>query len=223
MPRKAKDEVKETKTTTKRAVTRTVAKKTTTKTAAKKTTAKKSTTKTAEKKTATKKATTKAAAKKTTTRKATTAKKVFLTEYYDLPIQYNKTVVKLLAQTPEKLFVYWEISDEDKNNFIDKYGSDFFETTTPILKVYNKTLNYSFEIEINDFANCWYINVDDSSSDYQIELDRKFKTIPGKIVYISTSNDILSPNDHILFEQNLALVPPISRFGTPPLLCFTSA
>ena len=38
----------------------------------------------------------------------------FSPEYYDLPYRYNKTVVKILAQTPTNLFVYWEISDDDR-------------------------------------------------------------------------------------------------------------
>ena len=49
-------------------------------------------------------------------KKSTTTKKrnEFLSEYYDLPYKYNKTVVKILAQTPKTLFVYWEISDKDR-------------------------------------------------------------------------------------------------------------
>ena len=40
----------------------------------------------------------------------------FILEYYDLPYKYNKTVIKALAQNPNTLFVYWEISDEDIQN-----------------------------------------------------------------------------------------------------------
>ena len=147
--------------------------------------------------------------KKTTRkRKSPTKKDDFLVEYYDLPYKYNKTVIKLLAQTPETLFVYWEISDDDRNHFIEKYGENFFETSIPILKIHNKTKNYTFEVEINDFANCWYLHVNDSKCDYQIELDRKLKNnwSNSEYVYVSSSNDIESPNDHILFEQNLSTV-----------------
>ena len=48
-------------------------------------------------------------------------------EYYDLPYRYNQTVVKILAQTPTNLFVYWDISDEDRNSYIEQYGEDFFQ------------------------------------------------------------------------------------------------
>lgn len=143
--------------------------------------------------------------KENTDKKSTTTKKrnEFLSEYYDLPFSYNKTVVKLLAQTPETLFVYWEISDDDRKMYKEKFGDNFFETSTPILKVHNITMNYSFEVEINDFANCWYLHVNDSKCEYEIELDRK-KYIPNKepeYVYISKSNELEAPNDHVLLEK----------------------
>ena len=84
-------------------------------------------------------------------------------EYYDLPNTYNQTTVKLLFQTPKKLFVYWEISEDDKKKYFEENGNDFFETTTPFLVVKNKTKNYSFEIQINDFANSWYFNINDEN------------------------------------------------------------
>ena len=143
--------------------------------------------------------------KENTDKKSTTTKKrnEFLSEYYDLPFSYNKTVVKLLAQTPETLFVYWEISDDDRKMYKEKFGDNFFETSTPILKVHNITMNYSFEVEINDFSNCWYLHVNDSKCEYEIELDRK-KYIPNKepeYVYISKSNELEAPNDHVLLEK----------------------
>ena len=167
--------------------------------------AKKATT-TAKKKTTTKKvATTK---KKTTTRKAearTKKAKVDIVEYYDLPYRYNQTVVKVLAQTPNNLFIYWDISDKDRENYKKQYGENFFETTKPVLIIHNTTMNYSFEIDINDFANSWYLHVNDAKCDYKIELGRRPIKENPKIntdyIYISTSNDIESPNDHILFNK----------------------
>ena len=173
--------------------------------------------KTTSKKTATKKSTTKAktaTAKKTTakSKKSTTksSKKVWPAEYYDLPQKYNKTVVKVLAQTPKTLFIYWEISDDDIEKFKKDYGDNFFETTKPVLIIHNDTLNYSFEVEINDFANSWYLHVNDSKSDYRIELGRRpfqvNENIKSDYIYITSSNEIESPNDHILFNNSQKMV-----------------
>ena len=111
---------------------------------------KKTTKATTTKKTSTNKSATKAT--KTTTRKSTSTKAVkkleenIVAEYYDLPYRYNETIVKILYQTPNVLFVYWDISDYDRNKFINEYGENFFNNTVPILKVFNLTKNYSFEM-----------------------------------------------------------------------------
>ena len=204
------------------ATSKTVAKKTTAKTTAVKSTTSKTSTSTKKKpatKSTTKKATTKTVAKKSTAKKATTSKrkssttkkaKVDIVEYYDLPYRYNQTVVKVLAQTPTNLFIYWDISDKDRENYKKQYGENFFETTKPVLIIHNTTMNYSFEVDINDFANSWYLHVNDAKCDYKIELGRRpikeISKIDTDYIYISTSNDIESPNDHILFNKEQKMV-----------------
>lgn len=136
-----------------------------------------------------------------------------IVEYYDLPYKYGNTIVKLLAQTPQTLFVYWEISETDIINFKKQYGDNFFDITKPVLIVHNLTLNTITEVEINDFANCWYLNAEAADCVYDIELARKFinkvensksETVEKNGVsylHIATSNTLNAPNDHILFEH----------------------
>lgn len=126
-----------------------------------------------------------------------------MVEYYDLPYRYNETVVKILAQTPTMLFIYWDISDADRNSFLEKYGKDFFNQTKPVLVVTNRTMNYSFEVDINDFANSWYLHVNDADCDYSIELGRKpiNNNDIDNYIYVTTSNDMEMPNNHILFDK----------------------
>ena len=177
---------------------------------------------------------TKVQKKETTTKKKTVATKrvskakkgveildrQFSAEYYDLPFRYNQTVVKILAQTPQNLFIYWEISDVDRESLKKQYGEYFFEITKPVLVVHNETLNYSFEVDIDDFANSWYLHVNDSNSEYKIELGRRpipvnynyisnydvnkkgpIKEIQTPYIYISSSNELDAPNDKILFNM----------------------
>ena len=154
--------------------------------------------------------------KKTTTGKSTskkkkeTVKKIEPVEYYDLPYRYNQTVVKVLAQTPTTLFIYWDISDEDRKRFEEQYGENFFESTKPILVVHNDTLGYSFEVEINDFANSWYLHIADSKCDYRIELGRrpikKDEKLNTDYIYVTTSNEMEAPNDRILFNKEQKMV-----------------
>ena len=137
-------------------------------------------------------------------------------EYYDLPYRYNETIVKVLAQTPKKLFVYWDLADSDREKYIQAFGDDFFYKTYPVLLLYNEDRKYVKEIPINDFANSWYIDVDDPKTNYIIQLGRKFinqpqvdynKVIEHNIIIrndyipLSDSNRIESPNDHVLLES----------------------
>lgn len=233
MPRKTKEpeenKINTKKTSTKKVATNTakstvksttskkVASKETKKASAKKTTAKTSSAKSTSSKKAAKSTvakktnvTKKSTTKKATTGKKTTTKKPVVVEYYDLPYRYNQTVVKVLAQTPTTLFIYWDISDDDRKKYVEEYGENFFETTKPVLKIFNDTLNYNFEIDINDFANSWYLHVNDSNCDYRVELGRRpiqySEKNPNQYIYISQSNEIEAPNDKILFDKNQKMV-----------------
>ena len=201
-----------------------VAKKAEKKVTAQKTTVKKTTT-TAKKATVKKASTKKVTARKSTAKKAATTRKatgktkkqeqfVDIVEYYDLPYRYNETVVKILYQTPNTLFIYWDISDKDRENYIKQYGKNFFNITRPVLIIHNITMNYSFEVPIDDFANSWYLHINDSKCDYKVELGRRpnyyneeaTKEIQENIntdyIYVSSSNEIETPNDHVLFSTN---------------------
>ena len=128
-----------------------------------------------------------------------------------MPYRYNQTIVKILAQTPSTLFIYWDISDSDRENYKKQFGDNFFETTRPVLKIFNDTMNYSFEIEINDFANSWYLHVNDAKCAYRVELGRRPIYNPSDIggndyLYISDSNEIEAPNDRILIDRTQNIV-----------------
>ena len=167
---------------------------------------KKNTTKTIEKKSVAKKSS------KTTIKEEQKVAEVV--EYYDLPYRYNETIVKILYQTPDTLFVYWDIADSDRENYIKQYGENFFNITRPVLIIHNDTMHYSFEIPINDFANSWYLHINDSKCNYRVELGRRpnyynhevIKEIKENIktdyIYITSSNKIESPNDRVLFNTN---------------------
>lgn len=202
MPRKTKEnnEAKESKNAS--------SKKSTSQKTLSSTTKKASTKKNTNKKTSTaKKVSTSKKSSTSNNKKSTPKKETKIVEYYDLPYRYNQTMVKILAQTPSTLFIYWEISDTDIENYKKEYGENFFETTKPVLIVHNTTLNYTFEVEINDFANSWYLHINDSKSRYNIELGRRpihyNENIKKDYIYFTSSNAIDVPNDHILLNPYL--------------------
>lgn len=162
------------------------------------------------------------AKKKTTSSKKVAAEKKFKSEYYDLPYFYNKTVVKVLAQTPKMLFIYWEVSEDDRKSFQKQFGEKFFEITRPVLIVFNDTLHYSFEVDINDFANSWYLHINDADCNYHVELGRRpinyennqnvyIKNEENHVyipyyVYLTSSNEMTSPNNRIMFDSLLKTI-----------------
>ena len=187
--------------------------KTATKKATSKTTKATKTTKTTKKAATTK--TTKTTKKVTSTKKEATKKKAInpvsnMVEYYDLPYRYNLTNITVLAQNPETLFVYWDISDEDRAKFVAEYGEHFFNDTYPVLIVHNLTTNQSKEIAIDDFANNWYIDVENSKCKYKVELGRRPKehqsTVTKEYMNVTDSNTIEIPNDHVLFFKNYDMI-----------------
>ena len=128
---------------------------------------------------------------------------------------YNRTIVKVLAQTPKMLFIYWEVSEDDRDLFKRLYGENFFNHTKPVLIVYNDTMNYSFEVDVDDFANSWYLHINDANCEYHVELGRKPISninhydqpiyIPY-YVYVTSSNEMTSPNNTIMFDPNLKTI-----------------
>ena len=157
-----------------------------------------------------------AANKEDVERKKSEEVKKYLVEYYDLPYRYNETTVKILAQTPKKLFVYWDISDNDRQKYVETFGNEFFNKTYPVLLVYNEDKKYVKEVEINDFANSWYIDIDDPKTKYTIQLGRKLRDysivnmqkvqehniiLKSDYLPFADSNTLEAPNDHILLES----------------------
>lgn len=130
-------------------------------------------------------------------------KNVEILQYFELPYRYNETTVKILAQTPKTLFVYWDIADHDIDQYRLNYGDNFFNETYPVLLVKNETYGYVEEITINDFANSWYLHIKDPNSKYSIELGRRYQNkskFESPYIYVKNSNEIIVPNDKVLID-----------------------
>lgn len=110
------------------------------------------------------------------------------TEYYELPNKYNKTVVRLLVQSPTRMFVYWEVGDDSIKQF-ESQKMDY-SSAQPVLKIKNITMNYSYDIPIDPFSNNYYIDVKDPDCEYQVELGRIQNE---KFVNLYTSNSATVP------------------------------
>ncbi len=119
-------------------------------------------------------------------------------EYYELPKCYHQTIIRLLVQSPTRMFVYWEVSDQTIQAFNQSFEN--YSDCTPVLKVTNKTKNYSYLIPVDPYANNYYIQVEDSGCHYQVELGRCTKTKEYHNLY--TSNQVTVPSATPTFQTN---------------------
>ena len=91
-------------------------------------------------------------------------------EYYELPTKYNETIVRLLVQSPTRMYAYWEVDENYINNFKVDYSA-----CIPVLKITNLTMNYSYEVQIDPYATNYYIDVKDVNCEYKVELRKKIQ------------------------------------------------
>lgn len=117
--------------------------------------------------------------------------RIFKSEYYELPAKYNQTMIRLLVQSPTRMFAYWEVSDETIKAFSKNQSN--YSDCTPALKITNLTMNYSYTIPVDPYANNYYIDVEDSGCDYKVELGRFSR---NKFINIYTSNQATVPTNH---------------------------
>lgn len=113
------------------------------------------------------------------------------TGYY-LPLNYNDNKIILLVRDPYCLFVYWEISNDKRENFINQFGYDAWNNSKPVLKITNVTLSTVEYLEINDFTSNWYINVNNPNCIFNVEIGRFVSS--DFFIQLATSNSVHTPS-----------------------------
>lgn len=125
-------------------------------------------------------------------------------EYFDIPYRYNETKIYLLFQTPLMLFAFWDISDNDENKYIEKFGKDSYFNSKIYLKITNETNGKVFNVDINPFAKNWYIQIQEPYCKYRAEVCRSIK---NHEISMASSNTLNTPNNKIIMpKQNLKFV-----------------
>lgn len=119
-----------------------------------------------------------------------------ISEYYELPTKYNETIVRLLVQSPTRMYAYWEVSDVAIKNFNNQKID--YNSSTPVLKITNLTMNYSYEVNIDPFATNYYIDVKDVNCNYKVELGRRCN---NKYIGIYESNQVKIPRSAPVFQK----------------------
>ena len=117
-------------------------------------------------------------------------------EYYDLPTKYDETVVRLLVQSPTRMYVYWEVAEDSIKNFYNNHIN--YNNCTPVLKITNLTMNYSYEIPVDPYATNYYIEVKDANCNYKVELGRRQN---DRFISVFESNQVTIPRSAPIYNK----------------------
>lgn len=120
---------------------------------------------------------------------------------HSLPHSYGETRINVMARDPYWIFAYWEVSTERKEELRNRYGHAAWDSSCPVLRVYDVTGVYFFdsgrffEIRINDYTSSWYINTGQAGHTYCVELGRLLPD--GRFITIARSNPVTTPRDRV--------------------------
>jgi len=116
----------------------------------------------------------------------------------DIPENYNETYMCAIPRDPLWAFVYWEISGITQKGLCKTYSNETYQTAKRILRVvdisdivYDGNNAQQFvDIEINEFANNWYIQIPQAGRTYIVEFGLLFKDGSTSIVVRSNTFSI---------------------------------
>ncbi|MFZ5646730.1 MAG: DUF4912 domain-containing protein [Bacillota bacterium] len=119
----------------------------------------------------------------------------------ELPQSYGIDRLVLMVRDPYWLYAYWEITATRMEEISAKYGSQAWENSRPVLRVYDVTgvdftgnnANRYFDCSLSDYTENWYINVAESNRSYCVDLGRIFPD--GSFITILRSNIVTTPRD----------------------------
>ncbi len=117
----------------------------------------------------------------------------------NLPQSYHESYFRAMARDPEWVFAYWEIDPKQIQDLKSRLGEETFNSSKRVIRILDITdVSYdgtnalsSTDIEINGFANNWYLKVPQSGKAYLLEIG--FLVPHGEFTVLMRSNPISVP------------------------------
>ena len=118
----------------------------------------------------------------------------------ELPSFYDQDKIILQVRDPRWLHTYWELRGQTIGGLKSKLGDDFARAKK-VLRVYDVTniifngsnANRFFDIQINDFANSWYVDTAGPGRAWCVDLG--LMLADGRFITILRSNVVQTPLD----------------------------
>ena len=113
----------------------------------------------------------------------------------ELPSEYGETRVVAQARDPHWAWVYWEFSSIERKKLEIQLGTFEYAHTELFLRVFNTSLNYSFDVKLPESCDNWYLSLNDSDCDYYVQLCIHIPSLGDEI--LASSNFIHLPTDKV--------------------------
>jgi hypothetical protein len=118
----------------------------------------------------------------------------------ELPAVYDQDRIILQVRDPRWLHAYWETKDQTIRGLKNELGENFYRAKK-VLRVYDVTnitfngsnANRFFDIQINDFANSWYVDTNEPGRAWCVDLG--LMLVDGRFITILRSNVVQTPLD----------------------------
>ncbi len=118
----------------------------------------------------------------------------------DIPYQYDQDKIVLQVRDPHWVHAYWELRSQTIEGLKARLGDDFLRAKK-VLRVYDVTniifngsnANSFFDLQVNDFANSWYINTNGPGRAFCVDLGLILPD--GRFITIVRSNVVQTPID----------------------------
>jgi uncharacterized protein len=118
----------------------------------------------------------------------------------ELPSSYDQDRLILQVRDPRWVHSYWELRGQTIDGLKSRLGDDFYRAKK-VLRVYDVTnimfngsnANSFFDIQINDYANSWYIDTAGPGRSWCVDLGLMLAN--GKFITILRSNVVQTPLD----------------------------
>lgn len=113
----------------------------------------------------------------------------------DLPSEYGETRIVIQVRDPHWAWVYWEFSAQEQKKLREGLGAFEYAHTEMLLRVFNESMNYMFEVPLPENCDNWYLSLNDSNCDYFVQLCAHAPSL-GTMV-LATSKTIHTPTDKV--------------------------
>ncbi len=116
---------------------------------------------------------------------------------FDFPSSYDEDKLVLLVRDPWWIFAYWEVRPNREREILDELRRQRLQKDKTVLRIYDiagtsvSRPNSFFDIELNFFANNWYVDVGKPDTDWVAELG--VRATNGRFLAMVRSNTVKTP------------------------------